>query len=120
MNKLMHALLLIMLFNSCHEREVSCDEGTGQRFYVENQEGWIFFDDRFDAYVVRHHVEGTIDAFRTYVICNVTKDLEGEEKSIVFSGEGQPLKEKYYPNILIAGEDFFVILLDDVTLDSDK
>ena len=116
MNKLFYALLLIGLFSACREREIHCDEGEGQRFEVKNQEGWVFFDDRFDTYVVQHHVEGTIDSFRTYIICNVTNELKDEEQSILFSGEAQPLKKKYQPSMLIAGEEFFVISLREVML----
>ena len=118
MSKLICALFVIGLFNSCHEREIWCDEGEGPRFAVESQEGWVFFDDRFDAYVVRHHIEGTIDAFRTYVICNATEELKEDEQSILFSGEAQPLKKKYYPATLIAGEAFFVVFLHEVTLEA--
>lgn len=116
MNKLCYALLVIGLFSACREREIHCDEGEGQRFEVKDQKGWVFFDDRFDTYVVRQHVEGTIDSFRTYVICNVAEELKGEEQSIVFSGEAQSLKKKYQPSMLIAGEAFFVIFLGNVTL----
>lgn len=117
MNKLKYLILLIGILGACDDRDIDCEQGEGSSFRVENQEGQAFFDNRFDTYVVRHHVVGTIDSFRTFVICNTSEDLGLEKdviETVIFSGQAQALKERHKPNALIAGEEFFVIFLDEI------
>ena len=103
------------LLVACQDRELSCADGEGEGIMVEQQSARLYRDERFGGYVLSHHVIGTIDASRTYVICNVPEGWsEREETTVIFSGMAQRLKEEDSPAVLIVGEDFFLVFLDDL------
>ncbi|MEO0330431.1 MAG: hypothetical protein AAF223_01920 [Bacteroidota bacterium] len=119
MKQFTHFLLIVSLLMACHDKDIGCDQGEGNSFQVDDQEGVVFVDERFGKMIVTYHVEGTIDSFSTFVLCNPPKDWkleEGDRKDVVFSGQAQALKERYIPSVVIGGESFFVIFLDEIKL----
>jgi len=110
-------VFLFVILAACSDDNIDCDQGEGSFFDVENQEAQVFFDSRFDTFVIRYHVAGTIDSFRTFLMCNLPEDFQLEKdviETFIISGQAQPLKERYEPNTVIAGEDFFIIFLEEV------
>jgi hypothetical protein len=108
-----HLLGLISLILFC----VSCDPpelcGTSGNKKVTNATGRFYFDDRFDRYVLHHHVPGTIDSFNVFIFCDVSflNDAEDFDDDIMtVSGVAGKLDNKLRPNTIIAGEEFFVIV----------
>jgi hypothetical protein len=103
------------LLVACQDRELSCADGEGEGIRVEKQPARFYRDERFGGYALNHYIIGTIDASRTYVICNVPEGWsKREETTVIFSGMAQRLKEEDRPDVLIVGEDFFLVFLDDL------
>ena len=101
-------LLLSYIIISC-DKDVNCNSGIGERTVISGQ-GILIRHPGFDQLVIRYHLPGTIDSFHTYIPCNLSGNFtEGTE--IQFEGSIQKLDEKDTPNILIAGEEFFVLFI---------
>jgi hypothetical protein len=108
MKKLVPALLTLFLIVSCQQSEI-CDSNGNET--VNNVSGRFYFDDRFDRYVLHHHVPGTIDAFRVFIFCdapiNNPELLSGT--ILLFMGKVGKLDDNLRPSQMIAGEEFFVV-----------
>jgi len=80
--------------------------------YTNGIAGTLRFDGRFDRYVVDDVLEGSIDSRKVYVICETSSVADIEQfldQQVAVNGQVHALDQNLKPDLIVAGEEFFVL-----------
>jgi len=122
MKNLFLIIFSLVLF-SCEENASGpCDNQGKEVYCFVDTSAFLSYKDDISAYVLRYHVPGTIDSFYTGVICK--KDLtsidvdHSTNDPVIFSGCFLDDGGEINPSVVIAGEEFFYMDLEKISLDN--
>ncbi len=106
--KSLYLLSLIIVLIGCDSEIKPCKQNN--EITIEDKQGTLQYDSRFEHWVIRHHVPGTIDSFELYIPCELSQELDNNTP-VVFSGFASELEKRKKPTTTIGSEEFFTINL---------
>ena len=113
---------ILFIGTQCDDEVSPCSGGGAINECLTDANGRLYYKSDIKAYVIRYFVPGTIDSFKTGVICKTeVGDIELDKSinaDVVFTGCFREDGGDIQPLSFTGGEEFFYLDLENVNIES--